>query len=423
VAATAEVIAVGSEMLGWTRTDTNSLYVADRLSSIGIDLRVKTVVGDERDDLASVVRQALDRVDVVVLTGGLGPTDDDLTRDVVSEVLERPMSIDESIVAKIRARFERRGLTMPDVNRRQALVPRGAVVLDNPNGTAPGLFIEHAGARGPQAIVLLPGPPREMQPMLDRVCSGRLAALAGGERMYRTSLFLTGRGESHVEQKVQPIYSRWRDEERPIVTTILAAMGQIELHLSVRDSDEARARARLARARDELLAVVAEDVYSTDGRVMEEVVGDLLKSRGYTVAAAESCTGGLFSSRLTDIAGSSAYVRCGVVAYANEEKTSLIGVPADLIAAHGAVSEPVAVAMAEGIRERSGADVAVGITGIAGPGGGTPEKPVGTVAIAVIVPDHPAYVRTYQFMGGRAMVKFQATQAAMDRIRRMLTDR
>jgi len=423
VAATAEVIAVGSEMLGWTRTDTNSLYVADRLSSIGIDLRVKTVVGDERDDLASVVRQALDRVDVVVLTGGLGPTDDDLTRDVVAEVLERPMSIDESIVAKIRARFERRGLTMPDVNRRQALVPRGAVVLDNPNGTAPGLFIEHAGARGPQAIVLLPGPPREMQPMLDRVCSGPLAALAGGERMYRTSLFLTGRGESHVEQKVQPIYSRWRDEERPIVTTILAAMGQIELHLSVRDSDEARARARLARARDELLAVVAEDVYSTDGRVMEEVVGDLLKSRGYTVAAAESCTGGLFSSRLTDIAGSSAYVRCGVVAYANEEKTSLIGVPADLIAAHGAVSEPVAVAMAEGIRERSGADVAVGITGIAGPGGGTPEKPVGTVAIAVIVRDRPAYVRTYQFMGGRAMVKFQATQAALDRIRRMLTDR
>jgi len=423
VAATAEVIAVGSEMLGWTRTDTNSLYVADRLSSIGIDLRLKTVVGDERDDLASVVRQALDRVDVVVLTGGLGPTDDDLTRDVVSEVLERPMSIDESIVAKIRARFERRGLTMPDVNRRQALVPRGAVVLDNPNGTAPGLFIEHAGARGPQAIVLLPGPPREMQPMLDRVCSGPLAALAGGERMYRTSLFLTGRGESHVEQKVQPIYSRWRDEERPIATTILAAMGQIELHLSVRDSDEARARARLARARDELLAVVAEDVYSTDGRVMEEVVGDLLKSRGYTVAAAESCTGGLFSSRLTDIAGSSAYVRCGVVAYANEEKTSLIGVPADLIAAHGAVSEPVAVAMAEGIRERSGADVAVGITGIAGPGGGTPEKPVGTVAIAVIVRDHPAYVRTYQFMGGRAMVKFQATQAALDRIRRMLTDR
>ena len=221
---TAEVIAVGSEMLGSTRTDTNSVYIAERLSSIGIDLRAKTVVGDERDDLSSMFRQALDRSDVVVLTGGLGPTDDDLTRDVVSDVLDRPMSIDESIVAKIRGRFERRGLTMPDVNRRQAQVPRGAVVLDNPNGTAPGLFIEHAGARGPQAIVLLPGPPREMQPMLDRVCSGPLSALAGAERTYRTSLFLTGRGESHVEQKVQPIYSRWRDRTPPIATTSLAAM-------------------------------------------------------------------------------------------------------------------------------------------------------------------------------------------------------
>ncbi|HEX6463623.1 MAG TPA: competence/damage-inducible protein A [Vicinamibacterales bacterium] len=418
---TAEVIAVGSEMLGANRTDTNSLYVSQRLAEIGIDVRVKTVVGDEREDLASVVRQALDRWDVVVLTGGLGPTDDDLTRDVVADVLERPMSIDESIVEKIRARFARRSLTMPEVNRRQAYVPRGAIVLDNPNGTAPGLFIEQAGSRGPQAIVLLPGPPREMHPMLDRVCAGPLAALAGSERTYRTSLFLTGRGESHVEQKVQPIYSRWRDRQPPISTTILAAMGQIELHLSVRDTDEARARATLARARDELVSVVGEDVYSTDGRPMEEVVGDLLKARQYTVAAAESCTGGLFMSRLTDVAGSSTYVRGGVVAYANEDKVSLLGVPAELIAAHGAVSEPVAVSMAEGVRERTAVDVSVGITGIAGPGGGTPQKPVGTVAIAVLVPEQSAYVRTYQFIGGRAMVKFQATQAAMDRIRRMLT--
>ena len=419
---TAEVIAVGSEMLGSTRTDTNSLYVAERLSEIGIDVHVKDIVGDEREDLAAVFRLALDRVDLVVLTGGLGPTDDDLTREVVAEVLDLPMSIDETIVDKIRARFERRGLTMPEVNRRQAQVPRGARVLDNPNGTAPGLLIEieHDGARGRQAIVLLPGPPREMKPMLDRLCTGRLASLAGGERTFRTSLYLTGLGESHVEQKVQPIYSRWRDRTPPISTTILAAMGQIELHLSERDTDETRGRATLARAKDELMEVVGEYVYSTDGRTMEEVAGDLLKARGLTIATAESCTGGLLLSRLTDVPGSSAYVRGGIVAYANDEKTSLLGVPADLIAAHGAVSEPVAVAMAEGIRERTGADVAVGITGIAGPGGGTPEKPVGTVVIAVIVPGHPAYVRTYQFLGGRAMVKFQATQAAMDRVRRMM---
>jgi nicotinamide-nucleotide amidase len=418
---TAEIIAVGSELLGSTRLDTNSLYLSERLSDLGIDLRVKTVVGDHRDDLAAVFRQALTRADVIVLTGGLGPTDDDLTREVVSDVLGLPMDLDQSIIATIRARFERRGLAMPDVNLRQAQVPRGALVLNNPNGTAPGLFIDHGGADGRQSVILLPGPPRELKPMFDAVCRGPLRDRAGDERTYRTSLFITGRGESHVEQKVQPIYARWRDATRPISTTILAAMGQIELHLSVRDTDEARARAALSRAKDELMAVIAEDVYSTDGRTMEEIVGELLKSRGYTIAAAESCTGGLLTSRLTDVPGSSAYVQASVVAYSYEEKTALLGVSAEMLNAHGAVSEPVAVAMAEGIRERTGADVAVAITGIAGPGGGTETKPVGTVVIAVIVPAHPVYVRTYSFIGGRAMVKFQATQAALDRIRRLLT--
>jgi len=418
----AEVIAVGSELLGSTRTDTNSLFLSERLSALGIDLRIKSVVGDERADLATLLRQALERTDVVVLTGGLGPTDDDLTRDVVSDVMELPMTEDPAIVEKIRQRFERRGLTMPEVNRRQALVPRGAIVLDNPNGTAPGLFIDHQWqGRGRRIVILLPGPPRELQPMFDAVCAGPLGERAGRERTYRTSLFITGRGESHVEQKAQPVYSRWRDVTPPIATTILAAMGQIELHLSVRDTDAARAAATLARAKEELLAVVGDDVYSTDGRVMEQVLGDLLKERGYTIAAAESCTGGLFTSRLTDVPGSSAYVRAGIVVYAYQDKTALLGVPAEMLNAHGAVSEPVAVAMAEGIRERTGADVTIGITGIAGPGGGTPDKPVGTVVIAAIVPGQPAYVRTYTFLGGRAMVKFQATQAAMDRVRRMLT--
>ena len=418
---TAEVIAVGSELLGSTRTDTNSLFLSERLSSLGIDLRMKSVVGDERGDLATVFRQALDRTDLVVLTGGLGPTDDDLTRDVVSEVLGLPMDEDEAIVEKIRRRFARRGVEMPDVNRRQAQVPRGAFVLDNPNGTAPGLLIDHVWSDGRHRIVvLLPGPPRELQPMFDRVCKGPLQERAGDERLYRTSLFITGRGESHVEEAIQPIYARWRDASPPITTTILAVMGQIEVHLSLRETDETRGRERLARARDELMAAVGEYVYSTDGRPMEEVLGELLKTRGYTIAAAESCTGGLFTSRLTDVPGSSAYVRASVIAYAYEDKTALLGVPEEMLNAHGAVSEPVAVAMAEGIRERTRADVAIGITGIAGPGGGTPTKPVGTVVIAVIVPGQPAYVRTYTFLGGRAMVKFQATQTAMDRVRRML---
>ena len=417
---TAEVIAVGSELLGTTRTDTNSLYLSGRLSGIGIDLRIKSVVGDDRGDLETIFRQAITRTDVVVLTGGLGPTDDDLTRESVAAVLGVPMHEDEAIVSKIRTRFERRGLTMPTVNRRQAQVPAGAIVLDNPNGTAPGLFIEPEWQGSKKIVILLPGPPRELQPMFESLCTGLLADRAGQERSYRASLFLTGRGESHVEEKAQPVYSRWRDAIPPITTTILAAMGQIELHLTVRDTDEARARATLDRARDELLAVIGEDVYSTDGRTMEEVLGGLLQARGYTIATAESCTGGLLMSRLTDVSGSSAYVRAGVVAYAYEDKTSLLGVPQAMIEAHGAVSEPVAVAMAEGIQARTGADVTVGITGIAGPGGGTPAKPVGTVVIAVLVPGQPVYVRTYSFFGGRAMVKFQATQAAMDRMRRML---
>jgi nicotinamide-nucleotide amidase len=417
----AEVIAVGSELLGSTRADTNSLFLSERLSGLGIDLRIKSVVGDERDDLAIVFRQALERSEVIIWTGGLGPTDDDLTRDVVASVLGLPMAIDETIVAKIRARFERRGLTMPDVNRRQAQVPQGAIVLDNPNGTAPGLFMTASGAYAGRLVILLPGPPRELQPMFDLVCSGPLRERAGRERVYRTSLFLTGKGESHVEQLIQPIYSRWRDAQPPITTTILAAMGQIELHLSVRDEDEGRARAALERARGELLQVIGSDVYSADGRAMEEVVGDLLASRGLTIAAAESCTGGLLMSRLTDVAGSSRYVRAGVVVYANADKIAMLGVPAESLEQYGAVSEPVAMAMAEGIRDRTGADVAIGITGIAGPGGGTEAKPVGTVVIAVIVPEQPAYVRTFSFIGPRAMVKFQATQAAMDRVRRLLT--
>jgi nicotinamide-nucleotide amidase len=415
---TAEIIAVGSELLGSTRVDTNSLHITDKLSALGIEVKVKSVVGDDRDDLAAVFRQALIRADVIVFTGGLGPTDDDLTRDVVAQVLARPVTIDETIVEKIRARFARRGLDMPEANRRQAQVPAGAVVLDNPNGTAPGLFIDHDG----HAVVLLPGPPREMQPMFERVCDGPLAARAGDERVYRTSLFITGLGESHVEEAAQPIYARWRDTPPHVATTILAAMGQVELHLSVRDTDAARARGVLDQVRTELLGVLGDHVYSTDGRSMEHVVGDLLRTRGLTIAAAESCTGGLLLSRLTDIAGSSAYVRAGVVAYDNADKTAMLGVPEDLLRQHGAVSERVAVAMAEGVKARTGADVAVAITGIAGPGGGTPEKPVGTVVIAVLAPGHDAYVRTFQFIGARTQVKFQSTQAALNRVRRMLID-
>jgi nicotinamide-nucleotide amidase len=413
---TAEIIAVGSELLGTARLDTNSLVLTEQLASMGIEVLTKHVVGDHRETLAQIFEEARARADLIIFTGGLGPTDDDLTREVVAEVLGRPMDTDEAIVEKIRARFARRGMKMPEVNRRQAQVPRGAVVLDNPNGTAPGLCIEDEN----RLVVLLPGPPREMRPMFERLCVGALAPRAGIERIYTASLFITGRSESDVEQTVQPIYSQWRDATPPIATTILAAMGQIELHLSLRSKDPSSASAEIARARDELARALGDDVYSTDGRMMPEVVGDLLRARKYSFAAAESCTGGLLLSRLTDVPGSSDYVHGGVVAYDNEAKIAWLDVPRALIERHGAVSEPVAIAMAEGIRTRTRADVAVAITGIAGPGGGTPEKPVGTVVVAVLAPDRPAYVRTYSFLGGRDMVKFQSTQAALDRVRRMI---
>ena len=415
---TAEVIAVGSELLGSTRLDTNSLYIAERLSGIGIDLRSKSVVGDTRELIADLCRQALARVDLAVITGGLGPTDDDLTRDAIADVVGRPLVEQANLVENIAARFARRGLKMPEVNRRQAHVIQGAVVLANPNGTAPGQYVEH----GRQVIVMLPGPPRELQPMVDALCAGALGArAAAGERVHRTSLFIAGRTESHVEEATQPLYSKWRTEAQPIETTILATPGQIELHLSLRSADAAAAEQRLRDAQSVLIGALGADVFSTDGRGMEELVGSMLRERGLTIAAAESCTGGLLMSRLTDISGSSDYVAGGLVLYSNALKASVGLVPADLIEAHGAVSEPVAAAMAEGVRERSGADVCIGITGIAGPGGGTPQKPVGTVAIAVLVPGAPVRVRTVWVHGGRTQVKFNATQAALDMVRRALT--
>jgi nicotinamide-nucleotide amidase len=413
---TAEVIAIGSELLGATRLDTNSLFIAERLGAIGIDLRAKAVVGDDKTLIADLCRQSIRRADVVVLTGGLGPTDDDLTRDAVGEVFGLPLIEDAEIVARIEQRFARRGMRMPDINRRQGQVLKGALVLENPNGTAPGQFLD----LGEHGVILLPGPPRELQPMLDALCNGPLGERAANERVYRTSLFVTGRSESAVDETAQPIYSTWREGRPPIETTILATPGQIELHLSMRASDPRQAEQTLREANSRLAGALGPDVFSTDGRSMEQVVGDMLRERRLTIAAAESCTGGLMMSRLTDVPGSSDYVLGGAVLYSNPVKTALAGVPEALIETHGAVSEPVAVSLAEGIRERTGADIAVGITGIAGPGGGTSQKPVGTVAIAVLVPNAPARARTVWLIGGRTMVKFNATQTALDMVRRML---
>jgi nicotinamide-nucleotide amidase len=312
-------------------------------------------------------------------------------------------------------------MEMPPVNRVQAQVLRGAAVLSNPNGTAPGQWVEHRD----KIVVLLPGPPREMRPMIDAALAERIGPLAAGVRMYRRVLKIAGRTESDVETVAQPVYSAFSGWEPPVSTSILAAPGQIELHFSVRAATAVQGEVILERATREMLAVVGADVYSTDGRSLEEVVGDLLRDKGWHIATAESCTGGLVASRLTDVPGSSDYMEGGVVCYSNHAKTILLGVAPDLIAEHGAVSELVGIAMAEGMRERAllhGArvDVAVGITGIAGPSGGTGEKPVGTVVVAVTSPTGTA-ARRFLFPGGREQVKFQASQAALNMVRQLLS--
>ncbi len=410
------ILAVGSEMLTPFRVDTNSLFVTEHLNTIGIDVRMKAVVGDDVGELTSVLRGALEWADVIVLTGGLGPTEDDLTREAVARVLNLAMSEDEGVVSRIRERFARRGITMPEINRRQGLVPAGATLLDNANGTAPGLWLEH----GRTAMVLLPGPPREMKPMFEAVVRDRLAQRSGGAGLFRRVLKITGRTESDVDATVQPIYGRWLAQAVPISTTILAVLGQIELHLTASATDRAAAEQALDVAVRELQATLGDAIYSVNGLGLETVVGNLLRDHKMTIATAESCTGGLLSSRLTDVPGSSDYMQQGVVCYSNQSKTDWLGVSPAMIAEHGAVSEPVAAAMAAGIRAKTSAAVGVGITGIAGPGGGTPEKPVGTVAIAVSIPGE-ARVRTFQFFGGRDLVKFQSTQAALNMLRLMLS--
>jgi len=413
----AAIVAVGSELLETTKIDTNSLFITEQLNGVGIDVVSKHIAGDDRAVLTRVLRSALAGADLVTVCGGLGPTDDDLTREVVADVLQRPLAEDAAIVEHLKRRYASRGLTtpMPQNNLRQAMVPAGGVVLDNPNGSAPGLWIEH----GAQVVVLLPGPPRELKPMMTALAETRLRARGSGLAIVRRMIRVSGRFESHVDQAMHPLYEEWAGWSPPVAATILATLGQIELHLSVRHPSRDEGAAILERATAQALGVLGEDVFSTDGRRLEEVVGDALAARGLWLAAAESCTGGLVTSRLTDVSGSSRYVGASIVAYANEAKTSLVGVPEALIAAHGAVSEPVARAMAEGIRSRAGADLGLGITGVAGPTGGTPDKPVGTVAVALASADGTA-ARTFRFFGDRELVKFQASQAALDMVRRHL---
>ncbi|HTM03212.1 MAG TPA: competence/damage-inducible protein A [Vicinamibacterales bacterium] len=413
----AAIIAVGSELLTPTRLDTNSLFITEQLNALGVDVVAKAVVGDDRRRLIEVFNAFRRQAGLIVFSGGLGPTDDDVTREAVAAALDLPLKEDVQITAHLRARFAARGDTtpMPENNRRQAMVPEGAEVLENTRGSAPGLWIDN----GEQVVLLLPGPPREMRPMLTALTAGPLRERTSGEVLLRRVLKIAGRIESQTDEVLQPLYREWLLQTPPVAATILAQLGQLEVHLTARDEARDRANAALAAAVSQVLEALGDDVFSSNGQPLEEVVGELLVKRGWTIGAAESCTGGLITSRLTDIAGSSRYVMQSVVTYSNEAKVTLLGVSPDAIAEHGAVSEAVALAMAAGMRSHAGVDVGIGVTGIAGPGGGTPEKPVGTVAVAAVTA-RMTRSRVFRFMGEREQIKFQASQAALDMVRRIL---
>lgn len=414
---TAEILAIGSELLTPFRIDTNSLYLTSRLNDLGIEVVAKSVVSDRPDALSAALRLAVSRADVVVTSGGLGPTDDDLTRDAIVDVSGLQSVEDAAVLDAIRRRFASRNMEMPDINRRQAMVPVGATVLTNPRGTAPGLWVPV----GTAVIVALPGPPRELKPMWDDHVAPKLEARVGTQRLRRRVLKIAGRGESHVDEVAAPIYARWRDSVPPISTSILASPGQVELHLSIQGDDIDALDRSLESAVSELATALGAAVFSTDGRELEDVVGDVLRERHATIAVAESCTGGMVLGRLTNVSGSSAWVTGGIVAYDNSVKIEQLGVSEAAIQEHGAVSEPVASAMAAGVRARLRTSVGVGITGVAGPTGGTETKPVGTVVIAVDGPDAQHRVRTLRFPGDRAMVRQMSVQTALDMVRRACT--
>ena len=407
----AEIIAIGSELLSPNRTDTHSLWLTDQLNRIGIDVKLKTIVGDDDARLEEVVKDAFKRSRVVIATGGLGPTEDDITRKVVARALGRRLTLDEKLLEEIRTKFQRFGMNMPERNSRQAMVIDGAEVLPNPNGSAPGLYLE----QGSCAIALLPGPPREMKPMFENHVKPRLEKIAGDVRFATRLMRVTGMGESAVDEKISPIYTQFDNPQ----TTILFNSSEIEIHLRAHGRTEPDAEALLDHLSLKIEQALGNSVFSFRGETMEEVVGRRLAMTEFTLAVAESCTGGLIAQRLTNVPGSSKYFIQGLVTYSNESKTRLLGVDKKLIKEFGAVSPQVARDMARGVRHKAKTDFGLAVTGIAGPDGGSEDKPVGLVYIALADDAHTEH-KKLTLPGDRELIRWRASQAALDMLRRRL---
>ncbi|TDI48369.1 MAG: competence/damage-inducible protein A [Acidobacteria bacterium] len=405
----AAILAVGDELLAPGRAETNSVFLTDELAKMGIPVVFRAVVGDDESAIEALLHRTLLGADVVFLTGGLGPTADDVTRDATARALSREMELDGDWLERIQKRFDRRGIVMPEVNRKQAMVPRGADLLPNRGGTASGLWIR---VDGDKAVVLLPGPPVELRAMFEAEVEPRLSQQAGDVVYDVRKLWVTGLAESAVEQRVCETYLRYKNP----ATTILASAGQVELRLTATGTNKCAAVAANDLLVAELRALLGNHLFSECEEELEEVVGQLLVSQEKRIAVAESLTGGLIACRLTDIPGASAYFDEGFVTYSNEAKTSVLEVPALLFESVGAVSEEVARAMAAGARARTGADLAVAATGIAGPSGASETKSVGLVYIGLASSDG-LRVEKYQFPGTRRQVKRWTSQAALNLVR------
>jgi len=402
-------------MLTPFRSDTNSLFLTEKLNDLGVDVVFKTIVGDDRQRLVSTAKLALSRSDLVVFMGGLGPTEDDLTREAVAEALNLPLRRDPEVLAALEARFAERKFVMTPNNRKQADVITSATVLPNPKGSAPGQWIAGKYEGRDRIVILLPGPPHELKSMFVAECTERLRAKLPVRFLATRVLKVAMMGESACDTRIAPIYTQYTD----VQTTILAGAGEIELHLHTNGATLEDANERIDALAGEIEDELDDSVFSTNRESLEQIAGYYLQMRGATVAVAESCTGGLVAERLTSVAGSSRYFVGGMVVYSNELKTRLADVPALLIEEYGAVSREVAAALAEGARDRCNSTIGIGITGVAGPTGGSAEKPVGLVFHAIADEDGTDVVERL-FTGDRERVRRFASQQALDMIRRKL---
>ena len=412
----AEIIAAGSEMLTPFRHDTNSLFLTKQLNDLGVEVAFKTIVGDNHGHLVNVARTALGRSNILIFTGGLGPTEDDLTRECVAEALGIELKRDPDLVAELYARFAQRRVKMPENNLKQADVLAGAEVIRNPRGSAPAQWLEGTHLGDERIIILLPGPPWELEPLFRDEFEPRLHEVLPEAFIATKEIKVAMMGESAADLKAAPIYKKYKD----VQTTILAGAGEVQFHLKASGKTVEEAQEKVDALANELEDALDDAVFSSTGESLEQIVGYYLQMRGQTLATAESCTGGLLAERITSVSGSSRYFLGGAVVYNNDLKKAFADVPPLMIAEHGAVSKEVAIALAEGIRKKCKSSLGVGITGVAGPTGGSEAKPVGLVYIALADSTNKTEVIERKFLGDRDRIRHYASQQALDMVRRKL---